>query len=168
MWQYIDTLSVSRVQLSSQQAKNNAAMTLVSINTLRITMLMLLEKVDGQLLPLEFVNELSTISTDEDMKTFVNSKFRPLLADSNNLMSKFPDYKDGVQPFVQLFAFLYGRQKDRQVEAIRTLHSLFWAKLNEETFSTGIHNMVMCVLAALMTQSDQALRMYPVLTTLGK
>ena len=82
---------------------------------------------------------------------------------------------DGIKPLVQLSAFLYqlvNGQKlgkfDRHVYMIHKIHALFCDKIKDASFEEGIHKLILSILAALMTQSEQAIRMYPVLTGLGK
>ena len=168
LWQFADTMSVSKLHHSSQQAKENAVMTLVYINTLRITLALMLLKNDGQLMTIEFVTEMAAIKNDEDMKKFVNEKFRPLITDKANLLGKFPTYKDGIQPLVQLISYLFHIRKDVHAEELRHMHGLLITKLEDDNFQQGTHRLILSVIAALMTQSDQALRMYPILSALGK
>ena len=123
LWQFIDTLAVSKVRQTSKQAKENAVMTLVYINTLRMTLMLMMAINDGRLFSIEFVSELASIKSDEKMREFVQQKFRPLLTDSSNLLEKFPNYKDGVQPLVQMIAYLYTNKKDHQVEVLRRVYS---------------------------------------------
>ena len=98
----------------------------------------------------------------------VQEKFVPMLKGKNGVVDSFPRYKATIQPLVQLFAFLYYLGKDRHVHLVNKIHSLFIDKSNDEKFTEGIHKLLLSILAALMTQSDQAIRMYPVLTGLGK
>ena len=168
LWQFIDTLAVSKVQDTSRQAKENAVMTLVYINTLRITLMLMMAINDGRLFSIEFVSELASIKSDEKMQKFIDEKFRPLLTDKLNVLDRLPKYKEGIQPLVQMIAFLYTNKKDHQVEALRQIHGLLVGKLDDENFQIGTHRLIMSVLAALMTQSDQALLMYPILSALGK
>ena len=73
-----------------------------------------------------------------------------------------------IQPLVQIIAFLYYLEKDRQVHLIHKIHALFCDKVRDVNFQEGIHKLILSIIAALMTQSEQAIRMYPVLTGLGK
>ena len=102
------------------------------------------------------------------MLEFIRNEFVPTLKDKNKVVDSIPKYKASIQPLVQLFAFLYYIQKDRHVHLTNKMHSLFCNKLTDKSFQDGIHKLILSILAALMTQSDQAIRMYPVLTGLGK
>ena len=102
------------------------------------------------------------------MREFIRNEFVPTLKDKNKVVDSIPKYKASIQPLVQLFAFLYYIQKDRHVHLTNKMHSLFCNKLMDKSFQDGIHKLILSILAALMTQSDQAIRMYPVLTGLGK
>ena len=168
LWQFISTLALSKVQNSSQQAKENAAMTLVYINALRSTLLMIMSNMKDKLFSIDFVSAMAATKTDEEMKDFVQTQFVPLLKDAEGAMDDLPGYMDGIQPLVQISSLLYHLRKDRHVFVIQQMHSMFCDKLNDVSFSEGIHKLIMSVIAALMTQSDQALRMYPILSGLGK
>ena len=168
LWQFSNTLAVTKIQGSSQQAKDNAAMTLVLINAVRITLLVLSSNSNGKLLSLEFCDNLAGIKNDDDMNKFVREVFTPLLTDKDDWIGSLPRYKDCIQPLVQLFGFLYSIKKDRHVEIIRKIHGLFVRTLEDEDFTEGIHKLVLSIIAALMTQPEHALRMYPVLSSLGK
>ena len=168
LWQFISTLAVSKVQNSSQQAKENAAMTLVYINALRSTLLLIMNNMKDKLFSINFVSAMAAIKTDDEMKEFVQMQFVPLIKDAENAIDNLPDYMDGIQPLVQMSSLLYHLRKDRHVFVIQEMHSMFCDKLKDTSFSEGIHKLIMSVIAALMTQSDQALRMYPILSGLGK
>lgn len=98
-----------------------------------------------------------------------------MLFDKNEVMAELPKYLEGIKPLVQLSAFLYqlvnGEKMgkfDRHVYMIQKIHALFCDKIKDLAFQEGIHKLILSILAALMTQSDQAVRMYPMLTGLGK
>ena len=105
---------------------------------------------------------------DNEMHEFVQNDFVPILKDEKKIVDSLPKYQAAVQPLVQIFAFLYYLQKDRQVHLTHKIHALFIEKLNDKSFQQGIHKLIMSILAALMTQSEQAIRMYPILAGLGK
>ena len=168
LWQFISTLAVSKVQNSSQQAKENAAMTLVYINALRSTLLMIMSNMHDKLFSINFVSAMAATKTDEEMIEFVQKQFVPLIKDTEGAMDSLPGYMDGIQPLVQMSSLLYHLRKDRHVYVIQEMHSMFCDKLNDTSFNEGIHKLIMSVIAALMTQSEQALRMYPILSGLGK
>ena len=102
------------------------------------------------------------------MKQFILSEFVPILKGKKKIMDSLPKYMAVIQPLVQIIAFLYYLEKDRHVHMIHKIHALFCEKVKDDNFQEGIHKLVISVIAALMTQSDQAIRMYPVLTGLGK
>ena len=102
------------------------------------------------------------------MKQFVKKEFTQLLMDKNKVVNNLPKYMAIIQPLVQLSAYLYYLQRDKHVHLIHKIHALFCDKTNDVNFRQGIHKLVLSILAAMMTQSDQVLRMYPVLTGLGK
>ena len=102
------------------------------------------------------------------MKHFVKKEFTQLLMDKNKVVDNLPKYMAIIQPLVQLSAYLYYLQRDKHVHLIHKIHALFCDKTNDVNFRQGIHKLVLSILAAMMTQSDQVLRMYPVLTGLGK
>ena len=102
------------------------------------------------------------------MQEFVQTYFVPVLKDKNKVVDSLPKYQAAVQPLVQIFAFLYYLKKDRQVHLTHKIHALFIEKLNDKSFQQGIHKLILSILAALMTQSEQAIRMYPILAGLGK
>ena len=108
------------------------------------------------------------IKSDEEMQEFVQNDFALMLKDEGGLIDGFPSYKEIIQPIVQLSAFLYYLQKDRHVHLIHKMHALFCDKVVDITFKEGIHKLIISILAALMTQSDQAIRMYPILMALGE
>ena len=91
-----------------------------------------------------------------------------MLKGKSKVADSFPKYQATIQPLVQLSAFLYYLGKDRHVHLIHKIHALFIDKSNDEKFIEGIHKLLLSILAALMTQADQAIRMYPVLTGLGR
>ena len=98
----------------------------------------------------------------------MQDKFAPMLVDSNGVVNSMPRYMSSIQPLIQMSAFLYHLKKDRHVHIIHKIHSLFCDKLADKPFNNGIHKTIVSILAALMTQSDQVIRMFPVLTGLGK
>ena len=102
------------------------------------------------------------------MEVFVQNEFAPMLKDSNNGVNSMPKYMSSVQPLIQMSAFLYHIKKDRHVHIIHKMHSLFCDKLDDKQFITGVHKFIVSILAALMTQADQVIKMFPVLTGLGK
>lgn len=102
------------------------------------------------------------------MKQFVQNEFAPMLIDPDGVLNSMPKYMSSVQPLIQLSAFLYYLEKDRHVHLIHKIHSLFCDKLVDQPFKNGIHKLIVSILAALMTQSEQAIRLFPVLTGLGK
>ena len=51
---------------------------------------------------------------------------------------------------------------------IHKIHSVLCDKLVDQQFKVGVHKFIVSILAALMTQADQVLKMFPVLTGLGK
>ena len=61
LWQFISTLAVTKINNSTYQAKENAVMTLVYINVIRITLGLILEHNPGELLSLEFMNKMAKI-----------------------------------------------------------------------------------------------------------
>ena len=61
LWQFIGTLAVSKINKSTYQAKENAVMTLVYINVIRITFGLILEHNEGELLSLDFMNRMAAI-----------------------------------------------------------------------------------------------------------
>ena len=61
LWQFIDTLAVTKIYKSTHQAKENAVMTLLYINVIRITLQLIMDTNDDQLLPLEFMNNMTEI-----------------------------------------------------------------------------------------------------------
>ena len=101
------------------------------------------------------------------MQKFVQNEFVPLLKDEKKVIDSFPKYMAVIKPLVQLSAYLYYGVKDRHVHLIHKIHALFCDKCEDISFQEGIHRLIFSILAALMTQSDQAIRMYPVLTGLG-
>lgn len=102
------------------------------------------------------------------MKLFVQKQFAPLLKDANGVMRSLSKYMDCVQPLIQLFAFLYHLRKDRHVHLIHKIHELLSDKVVNRDFKDGVHKLMVSILAALLTQSDQVIKMFPVLTGLGK
>lgn len=102
------------------------------------------------------------------MKTFVQTEFAPMLVDVNQAILSMPKYMSSIQPLVQLSAFLYHLKKDRHVHMIHKIHSVLCDKLVDQQFKVGVHKFIVSILAALMTQADQVLKMFPVLTGLGK
>ena len=61
LWQFAGTLAVTKINKSTHQAKENAVMTLVYINVIRITITLIMDYNDGKLLSLEFMNEMASI-----------------------------------------------------------------------------------------------------------
>ena len=61
LWQFIGTLAVSNINKSTFQAKENAVMTLVYINIIRISLFIIMENNDNQLLSMEFMSEMASI-----------------------------------------------------------------------------------------------------------
>lgn len=108
------------------------------------------------------------MKNDDEMRKFVQNKFAPLLVDPEGVLQSLPKYMASIQPLIQLSAFLYHLKKDRHVHIIHKIHSLFCDKLEDQPFKTGIHKTMVSILAALMTQPDQVIRLFPVLTGLGK
>ena len=102
------------------------------------------------------------------MLDFVQNDFALMLKDEGRLIDGFPDYRQIIKPVVQISAFLYYLQKDRHVHLIHKMHALFCDKVVVGNFKEGIHKLIVSILAALMTQSEQAIRMYPVLMALGE
>ena len=102
------------------------------------------------------------------MVEFVQNQFVPLLKGKNGTLDSMPKYMASIKPLVQITAFLYYINKDRHVHIIHKMHALFCEKRMDQNFQEGIHKLILSILAALMTQSDQAIRMYPVLSGLGK
>lgn len=102
------------------------------------------------------------------MLDFVQNDFALLLKDEGRLIDDFPNYRQIIKPVVQISAFLYYLQKDRHVHLIHKMHALFCDKVVDVNFKEGIHKLIVSILAALMTQSEQAIRMYPVLMALGE
>ena len=109
-----------------------------------------------------------SFKNDSEMLNLVQNDFVPLLKDKHKVVDSIPRYQAAIQPLVQMFAFLYYIEKDRQVHLAHKIHALFIEKLNDKSFQRGIHKLILSILAALMTQSDQAIRMYPILSGLGK
>ena len=102
------------------------------------------------------------------MDRFVQNDFVPMIKGKDKVLESFPKYMASIKPLVQMFAFLYYIQKDRHVHLTNKIHAVFCDKLKDSTFQEGMHKMILSILAALMTQSEQAIRMYPVLMGLGK
>jgi len=61
IWQFAGTLAVSKIYKSTYQAKENAAMTLVYINVIRITLLVIMDDNDNKVFSLEFMNKMASI-----------------------------------------------------------------------------------------------------------
>ena len=72
IWQFSGTLAVSKIYKSTYQAKENAAMTLVYINVIRITLLIIMDGNDNQVFSLEFMNKMAAIK--ERVMIVVNSE----------------------------------------------------------------------------------------------
>ena len=102
------------------------------------------------------------------MRKFVQNDFAPLLMDDDGVMKSMPKYLSSIQPLIQMSAFLYHLKKDRHVHVIHKIHSVLCDKLVEQQFKQGVHKTIVSIIAALMTQEDQVIRMFPVLTGMGK
>lgn len=61
LWQFINTMAVSSINKSTFQAKENAVMTLVYINVIRITLFIIMENNENQLFSMEFMSEMAAI-----------------------------------------------------------------------------------------------------------
>ena len=57
IWQFVETLAVTKINKSTHQAKENAVMTLVYINAIRITIALIMDGQNEQLFPLNFMNK---------------------------------------------------------------------------------------------------------------
>lgn len=101
------------------------------------------------------------------MKEFVQNDFAPMLTDMNGALNSMPKYLSSIQPLIQISAFLYHLKKDRHVHVIHKIHALLCDKLVDQQFKLEVHKLIVSILAALMTQEDQVIRMFPVLTGLG-
>lgn len=105
---------------------------------------------------------------DAEMKEFVQVEFAPMLVDKDQVIKSLPKYMSSIQPLIQMSAFLYHLKKDRHVHQIHKIHDLFCDKLEDLEFKKGVHKWIVSIIAALLTQADQVLKMFPVLTGLGK
>ena len=105
---------------------------------------------------------------DMEMKEFVQVEFAPMFLDNDQAMNSLPKYMSSIQPLIQLSAFLYYIKKDRHVHHIHKIHALFCDKLEDIEFKKGVHKWIVSIIAALLTQADQVLKMFPVLTGLGE
>ena len=61
IWQFIETLAVTKINKSTHQAKENAVMTLVYINAIRITIILIMDGQNEQLFSLNFMNKMAEI-----------------------------------------------------------------------------------------------------------
>ena len=61
LWQLVNTLAVSKVYKSTHQAKENSVMTLVYINVIRLSLQLMLDHQDKQLLSLDFMDKMAAI-----------------------------------------------------------------------------------------------------------
>ena len=61
MWQFVETLAVTKINKSTHQAKESAVMTLVYINVIRITIMLIMDGQKDQLFSLEFMNMMASI-----------------------------------------------------------------------------------------------------------
>ena len=61
IWQFVETLAVTRINKSTHQAKENAVMTLVYINAIRITILLIMDGQNEQLFSIGFMNKMAEI-----------------------------------------------------------------------------------------------------------
>ena len=61
IWQFVETLAVTRINKSTHQAKENAVMTLVYINAIRITITLIMDGQNEQLFSIEFMNKMAEI-----------------------------------------------------------------------------------------------------------
>lgn len=102
------------------------------------------------------------------MKDFIQKEFVPLLVDTDGALNSMPKYMSSIQPLIQMSAFLYHLKKDRHVHLINKIHGLFCDQLTDQKFKTGVHKLIVSILAALMTQAEQGIKMFPVLTGLGE
>lgn len=102
------------------------------------------------------------------MIQFVQKEFVPMLKGEDSVLDSFPRYMASIKPLVQMSAFFYYIQKDRHVHLTNKIHAVFCDRLKDTAFQEGMHKMIWSILAAVMTQSDQAIRMYPVIMGLGK
>lgn len=98
----------------------------------------------------------------------MQTEFAPMLVDMDGTMSSMPTYMASIQPLIQMSAFLYHVKKDRHVHLIHKMHALFCDKMVDVSFKNGVHKLLVSILAAMMTQADHVIRMFPVLTGLGK
>ena len=95
-------------------------------------------------------------------------EFAPMLKDADGVLNSMPKYMSSIQPLIQMSAFLYHLKKDRHVHIIHKIHALFCDKVIDQQFKIGVHKLIVSILAALITQADQVIRLFPVLTGLGK
>ena len=102
------------------------------------------------------------------MQEFVQKDFAPMVVDPDGAMRSMPKYMASIQPLIQMSAFLYHLKKDRHVHMIHKMHELLCDKMSDRAFKNGVHKLFVSILAALMTQEDLALRMFPILSGLGK
>ena len=113
-WQFVDALTMMKVDDSTQCAKENAVLSLVYINMTRMVLSQMITKTTTNILPLAFLNKLAKIDNDADMEAFVESDFRPLICAPNSAEGvNFPkftrafDVTSKIQPFdlVNCFSF---------------------------------------------------------------
>ena len=95
-WQFANSLAMTDVAASTQCAKENAVLSLIYINMTRMVLSQMVHATGEEIspvLPLEFLNKLAKIDTEEGMMEFVETEFRPLICAPNSAENvNFPKF----------------------------------------------------------------------------
>ena len=92
-WQFVETLTLTKADASTQCAKENAVLSLFYINVTRLALSQMIKTTTASILPLAFLNKLAKIENDDEMAAFVESDFRPLICAPNSAKDvKFPKF----------------------------------------------------------------------------
>ena len=109
LWQFVNTLAVIPNTKSSTEAKENAVVTLIYINVTRMVLAQMLDPTKSSILPMEFLDKLSKIQTDEQMEKFVKDEFIPLVrlpSNQKNVNMDWISLLRSAEPMEQIHKFL--------------------------------------------------------------
>ena len=109
LWQFVNTLAVIPNSRSSTEAKENAVVTLIYINVTRMILVQMLDPTKTSILPMEFLDKLSKVQTDEQMEKLVKEDFVPLVklpSNQKNIKMDWISLLRSAEPMEQVHKFL--------------------------------------------------------------
>ena len=124
LFQFANFLPIMDVDGSSQPAKENAVFNLIYINMVRMVFAQMIDNTQQPILSLDFFNAMAQIDTDEEMDTFVQEVFIPIIRSPKTLGRHLPKFNGSYDAISNLMKFLYTQVRLFRVTLV-TIKNIF-------------------------------------------